>query len=193
MQKSLISKKINKNKFNLLLDWLSDDRLESADKYREIHRKLIMFFSARGCAAAEDLADLTIDRVTHKIYSENIKYEGNQIKYFFGFAKNIYQEHLRDRNFQLNEEILKDDSNPEHDKNEDEISATLKCLKKCLVKLPGKDKKLMLEYYGVKSGREKDFREKIAKKYSLSTNSLRVKVFRLKKNLENCVENCLNF
>lgn len=192
MQKTISSKKKNDNTFNQLLDWLDSDHLKAGNKYQEIHHKLILYFAARGCAEAEDLADVTIDRVTSKICNENLEYKGNKTKYFYGFAKNIHLEYQRERSFQLNEEILGDDNSVEIGIEEDEISESELCLKKCLDKLKNVDKKLMLEYYSAESGREKEFREKIAKKYKLSSNLLRVKVFRLKNNIANCIETCLN-
>lgn len=192
MQKTLANKKSSEEKFNQLLDWLSENRDESAREYHDIQNRLILYFSARGCVDAENLADQTIDRIAEKISSENFEYEGNKMKYFYGFARNIYHEYLRHKDIALNEEILEDESQMVELPTEEEISQTQKYLNDCLSKLNRKDKKLILIYYNAKTGREKEYREKVAKKYKISTNSLRVKIFRLKKIIEDCVLNKLN-
>ncbi len=53
--------------FKRLLESLDSDREIAGQKYERIQRKLVSFFEWRGCAAAEDLADKTIDRVTRRL------------------------------------------------------------------------------------------------------------------------------
>jgi DNA-directed RNA polymerase specialized sigma24 family protein len=187
-QKKSIRKEIDETSFGRLLEWLDDDPSVSAEVYRRIHHKLILYFSARGCPGAEDLADETIDRVMLKINAEQIAYEGNPLKYFYSFAKHIHQEFLRSRNFQLNEDFLAATGETNFETTDEEESKLGKQLQKCLARFKAADRKLILEYYSAQSGREKEFREKVAAKYSLSPNSLRVKVFRLKNRLANCIE-----
>ena len=81
--------------FAKLLEWLGPDRDQSAARYEEIRRKIIRFFICRGCVESEDLTDVTIDRVTRVVDRSSFQYVGNPILYFYGVAKKVHLEHLR--------------------------------------------------------------------------------------------------
>jgi len=80
--------------FDRLLHWL-DANLEAAGReYETIRERLIKIFARRGCAAAEDLADETINRVTAKLETIIDDYEGSPRFYFYRVAQLVHMEYL---------------------------------------------------------------------------------------------------
>ena len=52
---------LNRAEFENLLTWLSPNKQEAGQKYENIRQKLFKFFDWRGCFAAEECTDQTID------------------------------------------------------------------------------------------------------------------------------------
>ncbi len=179
---------INEQTFNRFFDWLNEDRQKAEKIYIDIRSKLITFFSARNCLLIEELVDETFDRVIDKVNKDAIDHNGKPLKVFYGFAKNIFYEQLREKDFQLFDEVVHDEAVWYGEEDEEENARIKVQLKKCLTKFKARERNMILDYYNVESGREKEARKNIAKKYALKVNSLRVKVFRLKNILEECVE-----
>ena len=185
---------INKENFKKLLEWLDSDTEKAAERYGHIYRVLIKYFNSAGCPNSEELADETIDRMIGQI--KKLKnYEGEKIKYFLGIARNIKKESFRKRENQtelndlenLSEQAAKLE-NPD-DENWSEIQ--MNCLKICLKKLGAKERKLILGYYNItKSNKKIAVHKKLAEKFSLSANALRVQVFRLKQSVAECAGKC---
>lgn len=189
MPKIIEKFELDKVSFNRLMNWLHTDYDTATELYFDIHQKLVFYFLIRECAEAEELADETFDRVMVKLSEEEIVHDGSPLRYFYSIAKFIHQEYERNKNLQLEEAILFDREAEIFDENEEkEILQNQDYLKKCVSTLKTPDRKLLMEYYGVESGRELEKREDIAKKNNLTTNSLRVKIFRLRNKLKKCVE-----
>lgn len=183
---------ITEEKFNKFLGWLDPDRRRAAEKYEAVRRGLIIVYASRGCFESDQLADETINRVIEKIDELVENFEGDREKYFFGVARNVYREFARKRKFQLNEEITSDEDSFIKFFESERNNLTLTCLKSCLEEIDPENKQLILDYFDVESGREKEYRELIAEKYSITVNSLRVRMFRIKRDLYECIRKCLN-
>jgi hypothetical protein len=168
--------------FDRLLAWLHSDRNLAGEKYEVIRRGLTQFFGRRGCLEPADLADKTIDRVIRKLPEIYDQYTGEQAKYFYGVARNIYQEYLK------RPQIIPSATEPN-----DFIFQERKdqCRQQCLDKLSAKDRLLITEYY-LKEKREKiEHRRKLAIQERLKSNALTVKAFRIRSALNRCLEECL--
>ena len=171
-----------------LLDWLDSDLEKSAQKYGHIHEALIKIFLTSGFSNAEELADVTIDRVAGQIQTLKA-FDGEKIRYFIGVARNVKKEYFRIKEnlIELTEESKTDKSFLMAD--EDLPDQLILHLKTCLKKLAAKDRKIVLEYYDISnSGTKKKIHKKLADKYSLSPNTLRVQVFRVKQRIAECLE-----
>src|SRR5262245_29074518 len=59
--------RLNAANFERLLYWLGPDPHSAGRKYESIRARLIVMFRARRCVFAEDLADITFERVAHKL------------------------------------------------------------------------------------------------------------------------------
>lgn len=168
-----------------LLSWLDRDRERAGRRYETVRTGLVKVFASRGCSAAEDLADETINRVARKLPEIKETYDGKPEKYFYGVAKHLYQEYQR-RAHRL--APLPDDlpGSAEHGRR-DEL--TYDCLDKCLRGLPATQREIVRQYY-VESTRPAQH-EALAGHLGITLNALRVKVFRLVRGLRACVEECV--
>jgi DNA-directed RNA polymerase specialized sigma24 family protein len=177
---------------NRLLLWLGENTTVGARKYEEVRDKLILLFRARGCSAAEELADETIDRTARALLKPGFSFEGNPIAYFRGVAKNVYLESLRrDHRFiqEPMEEVAGSLVTSENDDLETERLSS--CLERCLDKLPSDKRVLLLNYYQGERRSKIDRRQALAEEGGAGMNALRIQMFRLRKIVRSCVENCV--
>src|SRR4051812_45168645 len=81
--------------FNKLLVWLDPDREAAGEKYEKIRQKLIKLFKWRNCTPEEDYADITINRVTRRVFESAPVDVSNPYLYFHGTALNVIREFWR--------------------------------------------------------------------------------------------------
>jgi RNA polymerase sigma factor (sigma-70 family) len=186
------SQKLNQHEFDNLLKWLNPNRELAANKYREIHEGLIKLFSMRGYFDAEDLADDAVNRVMMKAKGFTEAYVGDPALYFYGVAKNILRECERRQPNQPLSPNLRVTEQPSTEEEQPSDAALLRqCLKKCLRSLDRNDKDVVLSYYHENKRAKIDFRKVIAERLGIETNALRVRVYRLRSTIKQCVEDCL--
>jgi RNA polymerase sigma factor (sigma-70 family) len=175
--------------FNKLLELLAPDRDLAGEEYERLRRALVKFFLARRCQRPEDLADQTFDRVADRIEKgEEIQ---NLAAYCFGLARRLAIESLKreskqnDATWELDRMLEREEAPA--DRREEEYE----CLEHCLQKLSQDNRELLLQYYrGVKRTKI-DSRSALAKRLGYSPNTLRVRVYRLRATLEDCIQQCL--
>jgi DNA-directed RNA polymerase specialized sigma24 family protein len=175
---------LTQDNFDALLTWLDPDRENAGKMYEKIRKGLINFFYFRGCSDGEYLADETINRVIHKITSLDLSKDIKAISIFYGFASNVLLEELkkRHRETELDENF--------YSKDEVYNQTKFDCLDVCLQKLSKDDRDLAIKYY-LKSKSDKfEHRRNLAESLDLNLTSLHVKLFRLRKNLRKCIEDC---
>lgn len=173
-----------------LLDWLSTDSAVAGAKYEEIRHSLIKIFIWNKCSDAESLADETFDRVAKKMPGLAQTYVGDPALYFYGVARNLLKEDIRKSNLYVpaeedlaaTPEVVDDSPRPEQ---------VYDCLERCLKKLSAEDRRLVLNYYRRERQDKIDFRKKLADELGITLNALRVKLFRIRATLEQCIEDCL--
>jgi RNA polymerase sigma factor (sigma-70 family) len=178
---------LTQESFDKLLAALGDDRESAGERYLEIRSNLIRFFEWRGSPFPEDHADETINRIAKRVSErEEIR---NPASYFLGVARMILLELNRVRIRQeqaLNEfTSLSDPSN-----QPDESDAALDCLRKCLQHLSSENRELILEYYRGEKTAKIDSRKKLAERFGIPVNTLRMRALRIREDLQRCVENC---
>jgi RNA polymerase sigma factor (sigma-70 family) len=169
--------------FKRLLDSLDSDREIAGQKYERIQRKLVAFFEWRGCTAAEDLADKTIDRVTRRlIEGEEIRAKDPSI-YFYAVARNIAHEWWNAQKQAARFlEPLAVAANQTEDAEE-----RLQCLDQCLEQLAPEARSLILEYYEAGGQQKIDNRRRLAVALQISPSALRLRAQRIRDQLESCV------
>jgi DNA-directed RNA polymerase specialized sigma24 family protein len=190
---------ITQNALDKLLAELHSDSRRAGERYEKIRQKLVKFFQWRGCALAEEYADKTFDRVAQKISEGTSLWTDNPYSYFHGVALNLLREYWRDpeRRAETLEEIAPSQTlseDPEElrlrDLEQLEKERLLECLDRCLQKLPPESFDLITKYH---QGEESDKvrRKDLAQTLGIPLNALRIRAYRIRVEIERCVENCL--
>lgn len=186
---------LTKEFFDQLLSWLHPDRAEAGKKYEEIRSTLLRVFAWRGVPNAEDLADETINRVAQKASQIAATYKGDPARYFLGVAKNVMKEQtLAEQSIlplsDLDKEIVRE--SPDEDLIEAvHLDRMHQALASCLKELSEGNRNLILTYYGREKQAKIDDRRVLAKQLNVTTNSLRVRVHRIRAVLERCIQSKL--
>jgi DNA-directed RNA polymerase specialized sigma24 family protein len=180
--------------FEALLAQLDADRDRAGERYETIRRKLVRLFEWRGCAAPEDLADETMNRVARRL-AEGIELRSSDpYGYFCGVAHLLYKESLRRAAREqrvlaegggLTLAAFDDDEPTDH---------RLDCLRQCLAGLAPDQRSLVLRYHqGANSHGETNIRNRqaLASEAGLPMNALRIRVHRIRRKLETCVHDRL--
>lgn len=175
---------LTEEQFNQLLAWLDADPGRAGEKYEVIRRRLITIFLNRQCDEAEDLADETINRVAKRVGVLKDDYVGEPALYFYGVAKKVFMEYLRQRN-------RKPLQPPPLATSQSELEPQLKCLDECMEKLKPASRELILHYYQehkqAKISSHKEMRDLL----KLKAGALRARTHRIRVKLEKCVLECL--
>ena len=174
----------NQEAFDKLLLWLDPDRNKAAEKYERIQYRLIKVFAAWGCFDAEDLSDETINVVTLKIDWLIENYVGDPALYFFGVAKKIYLERLKQKPVPP--------PPPPPDPPTEELEQMLDCLDKCKEELLEKDRTLLYEYHPEENKGKITKRKELAAKLGVTSNALRIRMCHIHSRLRVCIGHCLS-
>jgi len=178
---------ITEETFNNFLSWLHPDRDEAGRKYESIRRHLIIILTCRGCADAEDLADETINRVIRRAQQMADTYIGEPTPYFITVANNLYLEYVAKRKTR-SELPLNLPQPPEPDLEEEREYA---CLEVCIQELTPASRGMLLRYYQGDKQAKIDHRKKLAKELGIDLNALRIRTYRARVTLQQCIDECL--
>jgi len=168
----------------MLLNWLDSSREGAGRRYVEIRRRLVQFFVCRGCHESEQMADLTIDRVAQKVPRIAEGYSGDPALYFYGVARKVHMEYMRK---QRSTPAVP----PPLDENSGEDDEQYTCLERCMEVLTLDNRLLVLKYYQDDRQLKIDHRRELARHLDIGMNALRLRVFRIRAALQECVLNCL--
>ena len=136
------------------------------------------------------VTDEVFDRVAKKVHQVRPEYNGDPRLYFLAVANNLVKENYRkikthvsltdvDLSQQRTTEDKQDDANI-HD-----------CLDECLQKLSREERELIAGYYAKEKQAKIDHRAELAQQFEMSVQTLRVRVFRIRRSLAECIERCL--
>ena len=171
---------LTQDDFEKLLRWLDPDRDKAGEKLMKIQARLISIFSSRGCIDPEFLSDKTTNIVAGKTDWLLEHYVGDPALYFYGVAKNVYREYIK----QLRPIPLPPPPPPEPP----DIDEVADYLDQCLEKLSPKDRDMAVRYHeGEKSERISN-RKKLAEQLKISSNALRIRVCHLHARIRKCIE-----
>jgi DNA-directed RNA polymerase specialized sigma24 family protein len=179
--------------FDKLLATLDADREQAGARYESLRRRLVKFFEWRNSERPEELADTVFDRLIRKIMA------GEQVQninaYSASVAQLVFKEDYR-RSGRLAQTI---DDNPLTERliatarlaeNEETDYSRLDCLEKCLAKFSNENQRLVSAYYDTDERTMISTRKRLAESLSISLNTLRIRVCRLKAKLEECTIDC---
>ena len=173
---------LSQEAFDDLLDWLDPDREQAGIKYEEIRRRLIKIFTGRSCVEAEDLADETINRVTSRLSEIKKEFTGDRARYFFGVANKVHLEHMRKKPPQ---------PPPPPTTDSHQVELEYRCLEHCIESLSEENRYLLLKYYGAEGGSKVERRKQLAEELGIAPNALRIRAYRIRVGLQECVEKCI--
>ncbi len=179
-----VAKNLTAESLNLLLARFSADKRESAIVYTDLRDSLIRFFQLKGDAEPESAADETLDRTAAKIAAETPIIDVK--KYCFGVARLIFLERTRLAHREKNaaEEFFKagDSLTANSETNEFDF------FRECFDSLPAADRNFLQNYFADLPYAELiESRRRLMGETGISLEQMRVKIFRLRKNLEKCV------
>ncbi|HEX6900354.1 MAG TPA: RNA polymerase sigma factor [Thermoanaerobaculia bacterium] len=175
--------------FEALLKQLHPDREKAAERYEDIRRRLIRLFEWRRCASPEDLTDETINRAARRM-AEGVELRSSEpYGYFCGIAHLLYKEDLR-RAIREQKVLEIGEWSPASLEVEEETSdRRLECLRRCLSLLPPDQRDLVLRYHQGENNIRN--RKTLSEQMGIPMNALRIRVHRIRRKLEDCVQDCL--
>lgn len=174
---------------DLLLAVLHPDREQAAARLLLLRRKLLKFFAWNKAPYPDELADESLDRVARRLAEgESIRHQ-DPAAYVHGFARNILRESWsRPRLVRAPSAALA--AAPPAEQAAAERRS--RCLDRCLDRLPPESRRLLLAYYQAEGGAAKiASRRQLAAELEVSGGNLRLKLHRLRLELEGCVRACL--
>jgi RNA polymerase sigma factor (sigma-70 family) len=183
--------------FQQLLGWLDEGVPSDGERYLEIRRRLVHYFDRRGCAAADDLADETLNRAARKLAELGQIANVAPAQYCYVLARFVFLEYIRRPGHKESE--FDDSARPvgvatsisiSHDSDSSvaEREQNLSQLNRCMLKLPPADQQLILDYYQGDKRAKIDKRSQLAARYGLTLNALSVRACRIRYKLEQCVK-----
>lgn len=179
--------------FHRLLSWLDEGHDSQGERYVEVRRRLVSYFTRKACDQADTLADETLNRVTRRLAEEGSIVGVAPAQYCYIVARFVFHEHLREshrrhaaaRDLQASAAVQSDRAEAEA------AEARLRCLDRCLDALGPGDRSLILEYYQGESRERIERRRQLASRHGLTANALMIRASRLRVRLEQCVAECV--
>jgi RNA polymerase sigma factor (sigma-70 family) len=191
---------ITREGFDRLLAELHPDGELAGEQYEKIRRKLLKLFEWRGCAHADECVDETFNRVARKI-SEGISMRSDDpYSYFHGVALNVLREYWRSaeqtaKTLEAATKIQDLPADPEdlllREMEQSEKERLFECLNRCLQKLPPESLHLITRYHQEGEIPNKARRKELAQSLGIPLNALRIRAYRIRVAIEECVEKCL--
>ncbi|HKY06142.1 MAG TPA: sigma-70 family RNA polymerase sigma factor [Blastocatellia bacterium] len=192
---------MNQDAFEKLLTYFDpDDPNNAAHEYVLIKKKLITFFESRGCYTPEEHADITLIRAAKIIDEGRAPDRVHRRRFIYRVANYVLKE-CWDK--QLNPDIPLEDLpgknqptvDPEKERLRDEermdSELQLMCLDACMANLSDQDREIIIEYYRGDTTEKIRNRRLLAERMGISIGALRLRAFRIREQLEECMRECL--
>lgn len=180
------SNQLNKS-LQKLIEICASNQDGASIAYNELRNSLVRFFQIKGDFDPDEAADLTLDRAALKI-PQDTSIE-NLTGYCFGVARFIFLErvrHAKKLNAAADEFYRMKNSSGIVRETDDEFFA----FRECFEKLTSAEKLFLRDYFADLPFSELDKRRRqTCLESGITLNNLRLKVFRLRRRLEDCVKN----
>ena len=171
--------------FDALLRRLGSEGAEGL-AYETLRRRLIRFFRVYVPAEADELSDVSLDRLARKIH------EGTDVVnvplYALGIARMVLHESraraARRRTAEADPTLAPGETDAQ---GTGELETALAALSLCLDGAGAESRTLILEYYGADGAERIATRQRLAGARGISLNALRNRALRLREALEECV------
>jgi len=169
---------LSQTEFEALLGWLAPGRDQAGEKYEAVRRMLTRYFEWRRCVPAEEHVDDTIDRVARRLAAGEQIRSPDPCSYFRGVARNVCfewhkQKTQTTRKLPVNMPAASYCPSP-----------VPPCLEQCLNALAPEGRELLEAYY-------LNRRAELPARLGITPNAVRLRVFKEKQKLRNCMARCL--
>jgi DNA-directed RNA polymerase specialized sigma24 family protein len=174
-----------------LLTSLDDDPASAARAYEALRAKLVALFSWKGCSDAPALADQVFDRVARKLDAGERIEADNPARYVVGVARRVYLETVKAEVRQrraLDRAAAAGRPDPDEARN---TEARLRMLEACLQTLSDDQRTVVLRYHEGSGHARIERRRQLAEELGVPINALRIRLHRLRGQLETCVRDKL--
>lgn len=178
--------------FDEILAWLNADREVAATIYVQLRDDLTKIFLWNHCDDPEGLTDEAFDRVARKVHELRKTFEGDPRLFFYGVARNLIRENSKKAKTQVSLEDTDPPANPVSEIEVENANLLEDCLHACLEKLSSDKRELILDYYAKEKQAKIRQRTEMAQRHGTSIETLRVRVYRIRATLEQCIERCLD-
>jgi DNA-directed RNA polymerase specialized sigma24 family protein len=179
--------KLNKPQLDALLAALGSDTDQVGARYVKLREKLADFFLWNRSDRPQEDADEAMDRLAKRIA------EGEPVVNVASYAQKIARLVLLESNARSRREasVTQISVMPAPDRSQkDGEEKTSDCLEPCLEKLPPESRALIVEYYSGKGRALIEARRQMAQRLAVSTNTLRNRALRVRRELEECITRC---
>lgn len=176
--------------FEEILSWLNPDRDVAGSIYVQLRDDLTKLFTWNRCPDPEGLTDEVFDRVARKVHDLRQTFVGDPKLYFYGVARNLIKEIPKRILRHVSLEGAEPASDPRSKAVQETATMLEDCLRSCLQKLRKDKRELILDYYARDKQAKIDHRAEMARRLGISVEALRVKVCRIRRTLEECIERC---
>jgi RNA polymerase sigma factor (sigma-70 family) len=178
--------------FDEILAWLDPNREVAGHLYVQLRHDLYKIFTWNRCSDPEGLTDEVFDRVAKKVHHLQSAFVGDPRLFFYGVARNLIKEQAKQVKTQVPLEGADLPAVQLTEAKEETASMREECLQSCLQKLSSDKRELILNYYAKEKQSKIDHRIEMARQLGTSVETLRVRVYRIRGTLEQCIERCLN-
>jgi RNA polymerase sigma factor (sigma-70 family) len=186
--------------FRDLLNWFDEGVESGGEKYLEMHRRLVSYFTRKNCLSPDDLADETLTRVLRRLEEVGAIPDMPAARYCYITARFVFLEYLRRAEHrQISLDALPGSrytaaglaAPPEPDDEFNVRAKRLDCLEHCLQKLNPDHRELISEYYHGERQAKIERRRELAARLGLTMNALTIRACRIREKLEACVRTTL--
>jgi DNA-directed RNA polymerase specialized sigma24 family protein len=169
-----------------MLAFIDCEGLGPTEAYRSVRARLLKFFAWRGSYNVEELADETLSRVAFKLAQSEVQAD-RPVLFVLGVARIVFLEWKRREGRWV---TFDDDtsSGVEPALFDDDKERLLAALELCLQQLSEIDRRLMLRYHEPRGERRAAVRQAIADELATALNALRVRMHRMRLQIEACVK-----
>lgn len=179
-------------RFNDLLAWLDPNRESAGSTYLELRDSLVRIFAWRRCADPEGMADEVFDRICGRLPDVQRDFRGNPKLYCYGIANNLVKEYQKALKRYASLEGIDVAVEPSSDREDTTAELREDCLSACLQELSQQKREQILSYYAKDKHSKIVHRAEMAQQLGISVKTLRVRMSRMRRDLEKCIERCLD-
>jgi DNA-directed RNA polymerase specialized sigma24 family protein len=172
--------------FDGFLARLDADRERAGAAYQDIRRALVIFFRFNGCTDVDGLADEALDRAVRRSTEIDVV---DVHQFVRGIARHMVAEVKRAPRPIPLEDLPEIEQIPSSGAAADLHEQQLRCLDVCAKGFAPEMRALVLDYYDATDVAAN--RKRIAQRFGISTQALRVRAFRARRELESCLRRCL--